>query len=268
MEQHKEEEFYIGYTEQAPKGVAGFIKRTLIITALLLVLIATSLVLYQKGFSNATFELTEQTSLKGVLSKEPQPFLKVHTGNDVYGNPLYKNVLLLNYGKFGAHDLLKNFEKKVAQPLEQTMVELEGKLLYHNGVTLLELSKQETSLLSHSKLKTIGAYEAFRQDMGTVSLQGQIIDPKCYFGAMKPGEGKPHRACAIRCISGGIPPVLAIQRNDHSAAYYLLLGAKGEAINQKVLDFVAEPVEVRGRLKLYDEWSVIYINDTEGIKRL
>lgn len=24
---------------------------------------------------------------------------------------------------------------------------------------------------------------------------------------MKPGEGKAHRACAIRCIAGGIPPV-------------------------------------------------------------
>ena len=28
----------------------------------------------------------------------------------------------------------------------------------------------------------------------------------CFLGVMKPGRSKPHRACAVRCISGGIPP--------------------------------------------------------------
>ena len=38
-----------------------------------------------------------------------------------------------------------------------------------------------------------------------VTLKGEIIDPKCYLGAMKPGGGKTHKACAMRCIAGGIP---------------------------------------------------------------
>lgn len=41
-----------------------------------------------------------------------------------------------------------------------------------------------------------------------MTLEDEIIDPKCYFGVI-PGKGKIHRSCAIRCISDGIPPVLA-----------------------------------------------------------
>ena len=43
-----------------------------------------------------------------------------------------------------------------------------------------------------------------------MDVKGEIVDPKCFFGVMKPGEGKPHKDCAIRCILGGIPPVLKV----------------------------------------------------------
>ena len=43
-------------------------------------------------------------------------------------------------------------------------------------------------------------------DLGTVTLTGEIVDTKCHFGVMKAGEGKVHRECAVRCISGGAPP--------------------------------------------------------------
>jgi hypothetical protein len=65
---------------------------------------------------------------------------------------------------------------------------------------------------------------------------------------MNPGELKPHRACAARCISGGIPPVLCVRDDAGRASYFFLVSAAGAPVNQDVLDFVAEPVEVTGEV--------------------
>jgi hypothetical protein len=81
--------------------------------------------------------------------------------------------------------------------------------------------------------------------LGYATLRGEIVDPKCFGGTMKPGEGKIHRACAVRCISGGVPPVLVTTSGDASV-WYVLTGPHGEAIGREVLDYVADTVEVRG----------------------
>lgn len=40
-----------------------------------------------------------------------------------------------------------------------------------------------------------------------VTLDGELVDSKCYLGTMKPGDGKTHKSCAILCLRGGIPPL-------------------------------------------------------------
>jgi hypothetical protein len=72
------------------------------------------------------------------------------------------------------------------------------------------------------------------------------VDSKCFLGVMNPGNLTPHRACAIRCISGGIPPVLLVRQADGPALYFLLVGARDEPVNRQVLDIVAEPVQISG----------------------
>ena len=44
-------------------------------------------------------------------------------------------------------------------------------------------------------------------DLDTFTLIGEIVDSKRYLGVMNPGNGKVHRDCAVRCLSGGIPPI-------------------------------------------------------------
>jgi hypothetical protein len=85
---------------------------------------------------------------------------------------------------------------------------------------------------------------------------------------MKPGEGKPHRDCAIRCILGGIPPVFHVQNKKGENNYYLLVGTHGEKMNEVVRDFVAEPTEIEARLVQMDDWIVMYAKDTEPIHRV
>ena len=59
-----------------------------------------------------------------------------------------------------------------------------------------------------------------------------------------PGAGKVHRDCAARCISGGIPPAFIGKDASGVVKPILLTGT-----DRRILDFVAEPVEVTGRLR-------------------
>ena len=95
------------------------------------------------------------------------------------------------------------------------------------------------------------------ESLGTRTYRGEIVDSKCFFGVMKPGNLKPHRACATRCISGGVPPVLLVRDAEGNAEHLLLVGADGGPVNDDVLDMIAEPVEVTGELLRYDDLLVL-----------
>ena len=96
------------------------------------------------------------------------------------------------------------------------------------------------------------------RDLGQVTLRGEIVDSKCYLGVMNPGNLKTHRACAINCIEGGIPPVLLVRDGEGRATYFLLVGEGGEAVNEEVLPLVAEPVTVTGSLKVQGNQRILY----------
>ncbi|HKC35989.1 MAG TPA: hypothetical protein VKB95_08000 [Chitinophagaceae bacterium] len=110
-------------------------------------------------------------------------------------------------------------------------------------------------------------YSVVERDLGTQTIRGEIIDPKCYFGVMKPGEGKVHRDCAIRCILGGIPPVLHVQNEKGESNYYLIVGPNGEKMNEAVQDVVAEPVSIEARVVQQDDWIILYTGK-ESIRRI
>jgi methionine sulfoxide reductase heme-binding subunit len=85
-------------------------------------------------------------------------------------------------------------------------------------------------------------------DLGDVTLAGEIVDSKCYAGRMRPGVGHGHRACAQLCILGGIPPVLVTMSADGTETHYVLASRDGGRLNDAAAPFAAEPVVVRGRL--------------------
>ena len=84
--------------------------------------------------------------------------------------------------------------------------------------------------------------------LSTVRLRGEIVDSKCYLGVMNPGNGKVHRDCAVRCISGGAPPAFVARDASGKTQVLLLVGSDGRALNREVLSFVAEPVEISGEV--------------------
>ena len=84
---------------------------------------------------------------------------------------------------------------------------------------------------------------------------------------MKPGDGRTHRACAQFCIAGGIPPVLVSRDRAGVERRYVLTSRDGGPINDAVLPYVAEAVELDGRLETAGGLSLLRI-DPSRIRRL
>jgi hypothetical protein len=79
---------------------------------------------------------------------------------------------------------------------------------------------------------------------------------------MRPGHTPVHRACAIRCIAGGVPPMFLIKDTDGNTLSFLLVGADGASLNQLVLPFVADPIEITGDVERMDDVFVLKADPT------
>jgi len=87
------------------------------------------------------------------------------------------------------------------------------------------------------------------KNLDDFDLVGEIVDSKCYLGNMNPGNGKVHRDCAVRCLSGGIPPVFATNDFNGSPAVLLLTGPNQKRLPREAfLDRVAQPMRIHGRI--------------------
>ncbi len=265
--QMKPEGFYIGWMMKAPKQIVAFIKKYLLIMFPLIILLGTLLALSQKKFGTGSFEYGQLTEVKGIYFDAPIPCLKVINGRDIWGNQSYLTIPLVGYGKHGASGILLDIESEKNIRFDKKQLVLKGTLLYNDGVTILQIDKNDRPVVNISSTPVPSQLLQLKKDLGIVTLKGEIIDPKCYFGVMKPGEGKPHRDCATRCILGGISPMLVVKNAQDESNYYLITGVNGESMNEAVKEFVAEPVEIKARLVQYDDWIVARIDSREMIKR-
>ena len=252
----KEKPFYIGSQEEMPKEHRSAIKKLIIPIFIALPIFAFVIIYFQKGFNNHQFEFGQLSELTGIYHSKPVPILEVTEKGLAEG--LSKQVLLVGYGKFGAEGIMESIEKSNEALLDGKKITLQGTLIHGDGKTLLELTQTEKSLLEVHK--DVIARKSKNNTFTAVTMKGEILDPKCYFGVMKPAEGKIHKSCAIRCISGGIPPVLRIISEQNENKYYILLGENGDKINQQVLDKIAEPVEISGKTTTMNGWDYLYSN--------
>lgn len=169
------------------------------------------------------FEFGHPTLHQGILHDGPAPTLA--EGSQTY--------LLAGEGKHGVAEVVQGLDGKRTQ--------LRGSLIRRDGVAMLELPAGSL------RTEGTGRQEA-EVALGQVEIRGEIVDSKCYLGAMNPGEGKVHRSCAARCISGGVPPALLARDANGKRNIIVLLGSDGRAVNRQVLAYVAEPVRLSGAL--------------------
>jgi hypothetical protein len=258
-------EFYIGWMGKAPQSFASTIKRYLLVLLPLVIALAVLLALSQKKFGTGNFEFGTLTEVKGTYSNTPIPNLKVINGKDIWGNVNYITVPLIGYGKHGASGIIADLEKEKNTSLQKKEVTLKGTLLYNDGKLFMQIDKNDKPLLNVAENRNAEAAPKIKE-LGTLDVKGEIVDPKCFFGVMKPGEGKPHKDCAIRCILGGTPPVLKVEDQSGEENYYLILGPNGEKMNEAVKDYVASPVKLCAKAVEYDDWILLYVNRQHGLQ--
>ena len=259
-------EFYIGWMPKAPASFATHLRKVLLTILAVVITVGVLVGLSQKKFSTGNFEFGTLTEVKGIYFNQPVPCIKVVNGKDILGRFSYITIPLVGFGKMGAEAVISDIEKEKHVSFNQKEISLKGTLLYDDGKLLMQIDGNDKPVVRIGENADASLLPAL-ENLGEMQIKGEIIDPKCYFGVMKPGQGKPHKDCAIRCILGGIAPVLRVTNDEGAANYYLIVGAHGERMNEAVKDFVAEPVTLHARAVRYDDWIVLYVNAANGIER-
>jgi len=238
-------DFYVGYLPKAPTTLARFVRRIILALGLLAVTAALVLVAGQMPFANSAFEYGKLRSFEGVIVTRPFPTLLVARPGQTAQDYKYSRYLLVAPGKYGADDLVASFDGK--------HVRLQGQLIYRDSRTLVEITPGTITVLDGAP-----ADQGPAHDLGVVSLTGEIVDSKCYLGVMNPGQGKVHRDCAARCLSGGIPPIFV---TTDGRQQFLLVGLDGRALGRDALrEFIAESITIRGDLLQQGESRLLKID--------
>jgi hypothetical protein len=210
-------EFFVGYLPKAPPGIARILRRTVFGLFLAVSLAAISLVRNQHPFPDAVFEYGQIRNFEGVLQTRPYPMLLVPRPGVTETVAAYSTYLLVGEGKHAVDPL--------PAELSDSHVKLRGTLIYRDNQTAIEVV-MGSIIASGSADKTLSSLIA----EGPAALTGEIVDTKCYLGVMNPGEGKVHRDCATRCLSGGIPPSFAVADSSGERDVYLLETLDGDPV--------------------------------------
>ncbi|TAE47834.1 MAG: hypothetical protein EAZ89_16755 [Bacteroidetes bacterium] len=258
--------FFIGWQPRMPGAYARPVRMAVAAFALVSVLVASLLVLSQRGFETSVFEFGKISTNEGILVLSPVPMLKVVSGTDAEGKVLYNSLLLVGAGKMGADTALHQMALQMGQPLAGKTLKLRGTLIYYQGKTALELSEGASAFAGLEDNSRV--YMPDTEELGDISLRGEILDPKCALGVMKPGHGKPHLSCAVRCISGGIPALLRVAQKSGETRYVILLNEDRRPAGPQVLAYVAEQVQVCGRLERQDDWLLLVLSAEDPVQRL
>lgn len=249
----RDDDFFVGYLP-VPEGLARFLRRAVVALALLAIAVAAILAAGQRPLGSGEFEFGVERELEGVLRAEPLPALWISAAASD-GGPTLEVVPLVGQGKHGP--------SAAVLALAGQEVRLVGSWIRRGERRLFEVARAE-AVASPSG----GAGAATPpHELDRATLAGEIVDSKCYLGVMKPGEGKSHKDCAIRCISGGSPAALVARDGAGLALVALLVTPEGRPLGPELLDVVAEPVEVDGELLALGELT-LFATSRSAVRRL
>ena len=224
-------EFYVGYLPKAPSGIARKMKAVIIVLFATATTCAIGFAALQRTYSRSFFESAKERTFEGVIDASPYPTL-LSSPDAANSSPL--RYLLVAAGKHGADNQVAAYVGK--------SVRLRGTLIYRDDQKMIVLSAGSIAVLDDAQQNQVAP-----KNLGEFDLVGEIVDSKCYLGNMNPGNGKVHRDCAVRCLSGGIPPVFATNDFNGSPAVLQLTGPNQKPLPKEAfLDRVAQPMRIHG----------------------
>lgn len=225
--------FFVGYLP-VPKPLRG----PLLALTLAAVLLGGALGLWagtsqdDPGPGAFRFDYGRQT-VTGVVELTPLPILHVTQGTDRI--PAGATLMLSGEGKNGV----------LGRPaaVEGRRVEASGILLQRGTLDMLQVGGGPDAF---KDLEGAGDFPE-PQDLGRWKLAGEICDGKCLAGAMRPGRGLAHKACANLCVAGGVPPVFVSSQPVEGSEFLLISGPDGTAM-PSLRDHMAQYISVEGRI--------------------
>jgi hypothetical protein len=116
--------------------------------------------------------------------------------------------------------------------------------------------------LTWTQEKSMGKKMMSKQKAKEVSLTGEVVDVSCYLHSGARGEG--HKDCAVACAKAGGP--LGILTKDDKLYVSVLPDDHSAGPNQKLLDYVAENVTVKGMVRSKGGVNAVMITDVEMAK--
>lgn len=247
-------EFFIGWSENSAPQSISWIRKHILLIGILLVILVGICALFQSMIGKGFFDFGNIQNFEGVFVKSPVPMLVSKDGIEGY-----KVLYLVNEFKYG-------IDKEQADSFHLKHVQINGTFIHDQKQGMIEISKdgielsQEKNFDSHD----IPSFSA----QGTIEVTGEIMDSKCWLGVMNPGSRKTHRACAILCIKGGIPPiVVGTETGQSNYDYYLLVGPDGAPVNNFIINYVGFPIKISGELEVAGDLKIIKM-DPDSLDRV
>ncbi|MEL7252969.1 MAG: hypothetical protein AAGL23_02270 [Pseudomonadota bacterium] len=248
----KEPPFFVGYMPM-PKGLRWFLAlaSVLMIGAFAAAAWAISTSQKDPGPGAFRFDYGPQT-LTGLLELTPEPMLHVTEGTDRV--PTGQTIMLSTGAKRGLGGR--------GVPLDGQMVSVTGIVLERGDLNMMQVQGRGDALMAVED----DVVEVPSEDLGRWRLTGEICDGKCLAGAMRPGRGIAHKACANLCIIGGVPPVF-VSTQPVEGEEFLMLGGQGRSDRPQVmLDMVGEYVMLEGRVERRGD-LMIFTPDYDTVTR-
>lgn len=227
--------FFVGYLP-TPKGLRAIllIMCACFVSGLAGLGLALGLAQDDPGPAAVRGDYGRQT-VTGVIELAPYPLLRVTQGNDRIqpGDTL----MMTAGGKSGVDSR--------ALPLEGQLATASGVLLERGDLYMLQLRGGRNGLSAADGQ----APPQSAQALGRWRLAGEICDGKCLAGAMRPGRGLAHKACANLCVIGGVPPVFVSTQPVEGSEFLLITGPGGTKMPDEAYDYMAQYISVEGEIE-------------------
>lgn len=243
--------FFIGY-QPMPRFLSLFlgIVASIMVGGVIGIGMILALMQDDPGKGSFAFHQGYQT-LKGILVVDPYPVL--HTLPD-HDNPESQAIILSGPGKNGVITQ--------ARPYDGQLVTVGGVFILRDDILMLQVNHRRgpLSLVELNADQSTYHLPSPLRYPDRVRLYGEIVDGKCYAGAMRPGVKKTHMSCANLCLIGGIPPLFITLTPSGTYDYFLLANQEGQALSEQIHDYVSLLVSVEGTIEQYGDLRVFRID--------
>jgi hypothetical protein len=139
---------------------------------------------------------------------------------------------------------------------EGRIVNARGYMLKRGAIDIMMV--EDLAPVPDDSLSRTGA--APTQKLGRWRVIGEICDGKCYIGAMRPGAGLAHKACANLCIIGDVPPVFVSVMPVAGATFLMLADQDGHKMPDAMRDYVALRVRLEGEIERRGDMLVFKVD--------